>query len=434
MLWLIVQMSSLLGFAALFGTFVGWGIRGLLLKGRARRSIVERDIALTELDQARAELDGLYAAQKTGVVAAEEAGDATLKEELEAREEKVQSLTSALATSQQELVKLKERSASDLAAAAEAIKKEQAAAEAEPVNMAEDRFDAPIHQPSAELEWRNRYLESRVRTLESGMSSLVEAQAAKSEETAKPAEDAPEAPDVTPVPASNVVDVSEALPDEKAAIEAEKLAWMNQYLRSRASYLAAHPVADRAALYAEEIEPEPLEEPDLAEDEDEPSAAAAEDVSASTRAAGEVEQELARLRWRNRYLEGRLAYIEGDVERSEATAKADTSTGAALPRAISSGSGQAAIADAPMAPASTGKPPMLERPEDDGDDLTQIRGLSEDMKSALNEIGVWRFTQIASWSRENLAWVAENLSDEAMANHQEWIEQADVLAKGGGRA
>ena len=32
---------------------------------------------------------------------------------------------------------------------------------------------------------------------------------------------------------------------------------------------------------------------------------------------GDAEEELARLRWRNRFLEGRLAYFEGDPDAAE---------------------------------------------------------------------------------------------------------------------
>ncbi|MEM6411673.1 MAG: hypothetical protein AAF683_09070, partial [Pseudomonadota bacterium] len=80
------------------------------------------------------------------------------------------------------------------------------------------------------------------------------------------------------------------------------------------------------------------------------------------------------------------------------------------------------------------QPPLVSRPDDDGDDFTQIRGVTPEMKLTLNNIGIWRFTQIASWSRDHVAWIAEQLTSDGDTNYQDWVEQADVLAKGGGSA
>ncbi|MEO0882228.1 MAG: hypothetical protein AAFY34_05805 [Pseudomonadota bacterium] len=414
MLWLIIQMGSLLGLAALFGTIIGWGSRGILLKGRTRRAMVERDVAQTELDQARAELDGLYAAQKSGVAAAAEAGDAALKNELQEREEKVHSLTSALAASQQQLEKLKEMKASGVPLSGEP--RDSAVSTTPPAQASDDRFDAPIHRPSADLEWRNRYLESRVRVLESKMTALsADLEAASAPVELPMPEEAPDA--IEPVVAAS------------ADHEVQKLSWLNGYLSRRAAFMAAHPIEDRGSLYASPTVETPAvsdtpEVDDLGTqsgtDVDAPPADAQGDAQTTNGATGEMEQELARLRWRNRYLEGRLAYVEGDVDRSEDAVQSG--------RSVNPGDVEASHS------ATVAEPPMIERPDDDGDDLTQIRGVSSELKRALNDIGVWRFTQIASWSKEHVAWVAEHLSGDASANYQDWVEQADVLAKGGGSA
>jgi len=427
MLWLILQMGSLLGAAALFGTLIGWGIRGIMLKGRARRAIVERDIALTELDQKQMELDGLYAAQKSGVAAAAEAGDSTLKRELQAREEKVHSLTSALASSQEELEKLKERGAAGALGTGAAASTQQVAQSS--ATTSDERLDTPVHQPSADLEWRNRYLESRVRTLEGKMDTLgadlataeqaAAAAAAEVTELAKAAEAQPAVSVPTPISPPP----AEAVAVDAVSADTAKLTWLNSYLNTRLAYLAANPIQDRAGLYDNGVEVSAADEPNGVD----PEPNVPSEPAASTdngKAAGELEQELARLRWRNRYLEGRLAYIEGDVERSEDAVSAAPSQDADL----TSGKVSTAV------PRAAAKPPTLERPEDDGDDLTQIRGITPDVKAALNEIGVWRFTQIASWSKENIAWIAEHVAGKGAANHQDWVGQADVLAKGGGSA
>ncbi|MEM7662614.1 MAG: hypothetical protein AAF292_10220 [Pseudomonadota bacterium] len=422
MLWLLVQMGSLLGLAALFGTFIGWAVRGLLLKGRARRAMVERDVAHTELDQARAELDGLYAAQKSGVAAAAEAGDAALKQELQEREEKVHSLSSALASSQEQLEKLKALKASGVALASGVAA--SAAETANPVPALDDRFDGAIHQPSADLEWRNRYLESRVRTLEGKMDRMASELETAEEGAADMLDVASEAtPPITDAAEPAVAEteiIANGSDDVMLGHETEKMEWLNSYLRQRLAYMESHPIAEREALYAptadqDEVAVAMVDNSATESAADTDAGVVADDPQPDTQAAaassGELEQELARLRWRNRYLEGRLAYIEGDVERSEE-----------------------GVASEQPAGTDAAQPAKMDRPDDDGDDLTQIRGLTSSLETALNDIGIWQFTQIASWSKENVAWVGQHLSNDTDANIQDWVELADVLAKGGGSA
>ena len=43
---------------------LGWSVRGMLLTGKMRKAIVDKDAALTELDQARDEIERLFAAQR----------------------------------------------------------------------------------------------------------------------------------------------------------------------------------------------------------------------------------------------------------------------------------------------------------------------------------------------------------------------------------
>ena len=107
MVWLVTHIWIGLALAALFGLIFGWAIRGLQLKGRARDAMVARDIALTELEQSRLEVDQLYAAQSKGVEAAAQAGDEALQRELEAREDKLQALSKELAASQTALEDLR---------------------------------------------------------------------------------------------------------------------------------------------------------------------------------------------------------------------------------------------------------------------------------------------------------------------------------------
>lgn len=403
MLWLVAQMWTLIGLAALFGLLFGWGFRGLRLRSSARRAIVERDIALTELDQARAELDGLYAAQRRGIGAASTAGDETLRRELEAREAKVASLNAALAESREEMRRLQEKK--DLGASVAAAAAVAPAAMAGPGQAAE-RLDAGVNPAGAELEWRNRYLESRVRSLEADINRL----AALAE--TKPASE--------PEPVTEAAE--EALPP---SVEADKVRWQNAYLRTRLAYFEAFPIQLRADM-AEAAAP--LE--DAVSQEDAPASA---DEAAD--GPSEIEQELARLRWRNRYLEGRLAYVDGDAERGEETAgePADAAEPLDDPDPFGPSPVDAFLATV-EADGEIAKPDMLAQPEDGGDDLTLIRGVGPKVKEALNELGIWRFSQIAAWSPANHAWISRHVMTVGEVDHAEWSRQAEALSRGGGTA
>jgi len=87
MTWLLTQMWALLGAAALIALIFGWGLRGALLRGKLRRSQVEADLARTELEQARTEIEGLYAAQRKL-----SDGSPELKADLEARDKHITAL------------------------------------------------------------------------------------------------------------------------------------------------------------------------------------------------------------------------------------------------------------------------------------------------------------------------------------------------------
>lgn len=310
MIWLVTHMWTVLGVAAVCGLAFGWAIRGLGLKSKVRDAIVARDVALTELAQSRYEIDQLYAAQSKGVEAATEAGDETLRAELEARATHVQSLSEELASSRKQLEALKAQGA----AAAKTSAQDSAA---------QPRLDAELNSANAAFEWRNRYLESRVRTLEAeaagqGTSANAEVSADEAMPDLKPqleealaglAAAKAKIADLESTGEAGVTAVdadqdSNALNDAGLALQA----WQTRYLQQRLSYLEAHPILPRDAALPLDGGDVEAAEPDVL----------AEETGDRAEASGEMEQELARLRWRNRYLEGRLAYIDGDAPKSDA--------------------------------------------------------------------------------------------------------------------
>jgi len=64
------------------------------------------------------------------------------------------------------------------------------------------------------------------------------------------------------------------------------------------------------------------------------------------------------------------------------------------------------------------------------DDLLRIRGVDEDVVDRLNELGVDRFNQIASWSAADVDRVNDALGARRKVEQQNWIEQAHILSQG----
>ena len=322
MIWLVTHMWTVLGVAAVCGLAFGWAIRGLGLKSKVRDAIVARDVALTELAQSRYEIDQLYAAQSKGVEAASEAGDETLRAELEARASHVQSLSEELAASREQLEELKAQGA----AAARAPAQDGAGGQ--------PRLDAELNTANAAFEWRNRYLESRVRTLEAeaaGQSTPANAEVSADEAMPDLKPQLDEALAGLAVAKARIADLESAGEAETAGAHSDQesnapndaglalQAWKNRYLQQRLTYLEANPILSRDASPpppAGGAEADNLSTLTVVDADTE--AASGTEADNGAQDSGEMEQELARLRWRNRYLEGRLAYIDGDAPKSDA--------------------------------------------------------------------------------------------------------------------
>ncbi len=485
MSWLLTHMWMALAAVGLFALLLGWSVRGILLVGKLRTARVDRDVSRTELEQARAEIEGLYAAQRN---TAPGASDPALKAELNVREKRLAELSSELARSKAELESLKTGAGRGTAASAK------------PAAIAADE------EPS--LLWRNRHLESRVRHLESALHQPAAAAAA------------------TVAGAAAVADMA----PEGDAAEADKLKWQADFLKQRVEALEAELAAQPAAVAG----------------------------SAQPAAEGDANEELARLRWRNRYLEGRIAYFEGDSASATEESPSDDEAGqVSVTDAILTELEEAdAAADADESDLSgdddveyaaeadetddaeaddeveedddvpddddeqdddafsdveteddesdedddayeddeseddesdddsdddesdddddddddddedsdddeaddddvddeddseeddddeddlesdeaedeieAERPIALEKPVADApDDLTIIGGIGPKIQEVLNELGIFHYDQIAAWSPENIAWVDHHLNFSGRISREGWVEQAAILS------
>lgn len=82
---------------------------------------------------------------------------------------------------------------------------------------------------------------------------------------------------------------------------------------------------------------------------------------------------------------------------------------------------------------SDGEKPELLGAARDGrpDDLKLIKGVGVKLATALNQIGVFHFDQIAAWSPAEVVWADQNLVGfKGRVSRDNWVEQAKLLADG----
>ena len=60
-----------------------------------------------------------------------------------------------------------------------------------------------------------------------------------------------------------------------------------------------------------------------------------------------------------------------------------------------------------------------------------IRAIDGDLQKQLGALGVKRFAEIADWKPQDVARVAATLKVPGRIEQENWIEQAQILAKGG---
>lgn len=60
-----------------------------------------------------------------------------------------------------------------------------------------------------------------------------------------------------------------------------------------------------------------------------------------------------------------------------------------------------------------------------------IAGVGPKIERVLNELGIYRFEQIAAWKKRERDWVDGYLRFQGRIERDDWVRQAKALAKGG---
>jgi NADH-quinone oxidoreductase subunit E len=78
------------------------------------------------------------------------------------------------------------------------------------------------------------------------------------------------------------------------------------------------------------------------------------------------------------------------------------------------------------------RPQALQAAREAGaDNLQRIKGIGPVNEGKLRDLGVFHFDQIAGWTRDEIRWVGTYLSFPGRIDREQWVAQADNLAKGG---
>ncbi|MEL6726897.1 MAG: NADH-quinone oxidoreductase subunit NuoE [Pseudomonadota bacterium] len=88
------------------------------------------------------------------------------------------------------------------------------------------------------------------------------------------------------------------------------------------------------------------------------------------------------------------------------------------------------IKDSKPAPKAEDKPDAVEIAAGEEDDLKRIKGIGPVNEKALNELGIYKFSQIAGWTPANVDWVEDFMSFPGRIEREDWIAQARTLAEG----
>jgi NADH-quinone oxidoreductase subunit E len=134
------------------------------------------------------------------------------------------------------------------------------------------------------------------------------------------------------------------------------------------------------------------------------------------------------------------AKAEDERKRADTSAQADgkparamrpDATGAESPAGKIDGGKAVGKPEHTAAGGTTAPIPIFAAPSGAPDDLKLIAGIGPKLEGELNAIGVTKFSQIAAFTAEDVAKVDAAISFKGRIGRDNWIKQAEALAKGG---
>ena len=89
------------------------------------------------------------------------------------------------------------------------------------------------------------------------------------------------------------------------------------------------------------------------------------------------------------------------------------------------------VAPVAEATATTAAVSFLSAPNGEADDLKKISGVGPKLEEKLNNLGIYHFSQIESFSAEDIEKVDGELNFKGRIDREDWLGQAKILAAGG---
>ncbi len=142
-----------------------------------------------------------------------------------------------------------------------------------------------------------------------------------------------------------------------------------------------------------------------------------------------LQKVLKETRLEKEVLEIRLADRTRSLQRRDRRQASAPSSGTEIPLKDSSTEVTSPSQPDSGATETTGNsaPLYSEKPED-SDDLKRIKGIGNAIESKLNNLGIYNFEQIAHFSDESIAWVAQKIgSFPDRIDRDRWVEQAQTF-------
>jgi len=93
---------------------------------------------------------------------------------------------------------------------------------------------------------------------------------------------------------------------------------------------------------------------------------------------------------------------------------------------VGSSQGKASASDMGKKPRTMSKPPA-----DGADNLTLIDGVGNALEKKLFALGIYKFNQIAKWTKDNEAWIGNELGFPGRPERENWVAESKILAEGG---
>lgn len=88
------------------------------------------------------------------------------------------------------------------------------------------------------------------------------------------------------------------------------------------------------------------------------------------------------------------------------------------------------VATPPVVPVAAipQRPPQLPAPrQGKADDLKQIKGIGAKTESALNDLGIYHFDQVAAWTQQQIDWLEGRVAVKGRIRREQWVEQSVLL-------